>query len=69
MINLIILNFQEMISMTPYENIKNIVANKVPSMRWDGSEPITEWQEKARAKLAELVGLDKMIPAEKKTVI
>ena len=55
--------------MTPYENIKNIVANKVPSMRWDGSEPITEWQEKARAKLAELVGLDKMIPAEKKSVI
>lgn len=55
--------------MTPYENIKNIVANKVPSMRWDGSEPITKWQEKARAKLAELVGLDKMIPAEKKSVI
>lgn len=55
--------------MTPYENIKNIVANKVPSMRWDGSEPVTEWQEKARAKLAELVGLDKMIPAEKKSVI
>lgn len=55
--------------MTPYENIKNIVANTVPSMRWDGSEPITEWQEKARAKLAELVGLDKMIPAEKKSVI
>lgn len=55
--------------MTPYENIKNIVANKVPSMRWNGSEPVTEWQEKARAKLAELVGLDKMIPAEKKSVI
>lgn len=55
--------------MTPYENIKNIVANKVPSMRWDGSEPITKWQEKARAKLAELVGLDKMIPAEKNSVI
>lgn len=55
--------------MTPYENIKNIVLNTVPSMRWDGTEPISEWQEKARAKLAELVGLDKMIPAEKKTVI
>lgn len=55
--------------MTPYENIKNIVSNTVPSMRWDGTEPISEWQEKARAKLAELVGLDKMIPAEKKSVI
>ena len=55
--------------MTPYENIKNIVANTIPSMRWDGVEPIGKWQEKARAKLASLVGLDRMIPAEKRLEI
>ncbi len=52
--------------MTPYENIKKLVSSVTPSMRWDGVEPIGEWQEKARKKLSELVGLDRMIPGEKK---
>ena len=55
--------------MTPYENIRNIVAKTAPSMRWNGVMPIADWQSKAREKLASLVGLDKMIPAEKQLVI
>ena len=55
--------------MTPYENIKKLVSSVTPSMRWDGVEPIGEWQEKARKKLSELVGLDRMIPGEKKLEI
>ena len=55
--------------MTPYENIKKILNDYVPSMRWDGTEPLADWQERARAKLAELLGLDKMIPCEKNLVI
>ncbi len=55
--------------MTPYENIKKLVSSVTPSMRWDGAEPIGEWQEKARKKLSELVGLDRMIPGEKKLEI
>lgn len=50
--------------MTPYENIKTIVANTKPSMAWDKVEPIADWQKRAREKLAELVGLDKMVKAE-----
>ncbi len=55
--------------MTPYENIKKLAAMAKPSMRWDGTEPLEKWQERARAKLAELVGLDRMIPCEKKLEI
>ena len=51
--------------MTPYENIKKLLASAEPSMRWDGTEPVGVWQERARAKLSELLGLDAMIPAEK----
>jgi len=55
--------------MTPYENIKKLLAATVPSMRWDEKEPLEAWQTKARAKLAELVGLDRMIPAEKNLIM
>ncbi len=55
--------------MTPFENVKQLAANTVPSMRWDGVEPLAEWQERARKKLAELVGLDKMIPCEKNLIV
>lgn len=55
--------------MIGYENIKAIVAEKAPSMRYDGKEPIEQWQKRAKAKLAELVGLDRMIPAEKDLII
>ncbi len=55
--------------MTPFENVKAIAANAVPSMRWNGVEPIEDWQERASVKLAELVGLDRMIPAKKDLII
>lgn len=41
------------------------MAQYKPGMTWDGKEPIADWQVRARAKLWELVGLDRMIPAEK----
>ena len=34
-----------------------------PSMRYDGSIPLAEWQKAAREKLAALTGLDKITPA------
>ncbi len=55
--------------MTPLENIQNIVAAWQPSMRWDEKEPIEAWQTRARAKLSELLGMDYMVPAEKKVEI
>ncbi len=51
--------------MTGYENIINIVAAAKPSMKWDGNESLADWQARAKAKLRELLGLDRMIPAEK----
>ena len=36
----------------------NYMAGKIqPAMRYDGSEPFTDWQKKARNKLEELLGL------------
>lgn len=55
--------------MPAYENVKKLVAAYTPSMRWDGSEPLETWQKRARAKLSELLGLDRMIPAEKSVVV
>ncbi len=51
--------------MTPYENIKNIIASYKPAMRWDGTEPLEAWQLHAREKLRELLGINAMVPAEK----
>ncbi len=34
-----------------------------PAMRYDGTQPLTEWQTAARAKLAQLLGLDRITPA------
>lgn len=55
--------------MPAYTNAKKIVASWMPSMRWDGIEPFDSWQRRARAKLSELLGMDKMIPAEKDVII
>ena len=41
----------------------NILKGMTPAMRWDGKQPIAEWQKAARAHLAKLVGLDKITPA------
>ncbi len=51
--------------MTAYENVKKIVAAAKPGMVWDGIEDPSVWQTRARAKLSELLGLDRMIPADK----
>lgn len=50
--------------MIPYDYIRKRVAEQQPSMQWDGIEPIEIWQERARSKLSELIGLDKMVRAE-----
>jgi len=55
--------------MTPYQNIINIVAAREPSMRWDGKEELPVWQTRAREKLAELLGLQNMIPCEANLII
>jgi len=34
-----------------------------PAMRYDGKRPFAEWQKEARARLASLMGLDKITPA------
>lgn len=34
-----------------------------PAMRYDGKEDLATWQKRARARLAELMGLDKITPA------
>lgn len=51
--------------MTPYDNVKKLVFTQKPSMKWDGIETVEAWQTRSREKLAELVGLDTMISAEK----
>jgi len=35
-----------------------------PALRYDGCEPFEAWQKRARTRLAELMGLDKIVPAE-----
>ncbi len=55
--------------MTGYENIIGIVAAAKPTMKWDGKESTVAWQARAKDKLRGLLGLDKMIPAEKCTQI
>ena len=50
--------------MIPYDYIKSYAANMRPSMSWDGVRPVSEWQSQARDKLAKLLGLDRMVPAD-----
>ena len=40
-----------------HDYVNQVLAKKEPSMRYDGSEPFTAWQQKARKKLEELLGL------------
>jgi dienelactone hydrolase len=42
---------------TPLEHIREKTAAVIPSMRWDGKEDFAVWQDRARVKLTELVGL------------
>ncbi len=50
--------------MTPYENIKKILAQRTPSMRWDMNESFVSWQQRSKEKLKELIGLNNMIPCD-----
>ena len=43
---------------TAYENAKELLRQQKPALAYDGSE-LTAWQEKAREKLRELLGMEK----------
>ena len=40
-----------------HDYVNQVLAKKEPSMRYDGSEPFNAWQQKAKKKLEELLGL------------
>ena len=44
----------------PWMHHKQIVENLDPALRYDGSESFAAWQSRARKKLAELLGMDRM---------
>ncbi len=48
----------------PLEHHKQVSANAVPLLRWDGSTPVEQWREKCHAKLWELLGMDEFTPCE-----
>lgn len=45
--------------MTPQELNLKIMEEKIPEMRYDGKENFSDWQKRAKAKLYELLGMDK----------
>ena len=47
---------------TPAEYTLELVKATTPSMSYDGKEDYAAWQKRARAKLAELLGMDKIRP-------
>ncbi|MBO4954286.1 MAG: acetylxylan esterase [Clostridia bacterium] len=47
-----------------HENVMRRAAEVTPSMRYDGKENFKEWQNRARAKLAELLGMDKFVSCD-----
>ena len=44
----------------PRQHLHGLLDTKAPSMRWDGKTYLPEWQKSARAKLAELLGLNEI---------
>jgi len=50
-------NFRMKTLIMPHTHILKLLAERKPSMHYDGSEPFAAWQARARAKLAELLGL------------
>ncbi len=52
--------------MDPALHNLNIIRAHTPSMRYDGSIPFSDWQSKARAKLSELLGMDKFERCDEK---
>jgi len=46
-------------TLMPLEHHLDILAKSTPKMRYDGSIPLDEWKKQARAKLSELLGMDK----------
>ena len=47
---------------SPAEYTLELVKNTTPSMSYDGNENFAEWQTRARAKLSELLGMDRINP-------
>ena len=47
---------------TPAEYTLELVKASTPSMSYDGKEDYGAWQARARAKLSELLGMDKINP-------
>ena len=52
-----------MINKNPHLIHHNALKAIKPAMRYNGGEPFTDWQKRARARLAELMGYDKFVPA------
>ena len=44
----------------PIEHLHDVVNKTVPSMRWDGNQDVKEWQQAAREKLKDLIGLNEI---------
>ena len=49
---------------TPAEYTLELVKATTPTMSYDGKEDYAAWQKRARAKLAELLGMDKIRPSK-----
>jgi len=49
---------------TPLDLHLDIMAKTQPKLRYDGKKPIDEWKKEARAKLCELLGMDKFTYVE-----
>jgi len=50
--------------MTPYEYHLHLLSQTAPALRYDGSQPLEDWRQAARAKLRELLGLDNYVPCD-----
>ena len=48
----------------PLEHHKYIAKNTLPSLRWNGEEPIEELRVKSEEKLRELLGMNEILPCE-----
>ena len=48
--------------MTPLELHLRQMAQTAPALRYDGAQPLEAWKPRARAKLWELLGMDRIVP-------
>ncbi len=47
-------------NMQPFNHNSALAAMATPSMKYKGDEPFSDWQKKARAKLVQLLGIDRI---------